>query len=590
MSYTPPLGTAVNFSWVGEPAYAPPSGNALNFSFLEGPSAAGAVTLAVTVDAIAVHGVAATGAVTLDVSVDARARFITYPTVATTRAPWVSSAPHDTTLRADMPPAQQELVGVRAPWGIAVRQDGTQHAPWSLAGAVDDLARAPWGRYERLVQPLRRTQWAPSKSADDASTSPWGRYERWLQHLKDAAWAHAAPLDDASRAPWLGPMRGLDDRRSAPYRGSVARDTTRWVPWTRFSRTLQPSWSAQIPEDDGTPTVLIVVPVRRVYVTINDTSLRRVADNMQLPALRIGLSIDRSSWAWSMNASLPADTLPYLQPVDGEPVELEAAVNGHFFRVLVEGIARERTFGDASIAIRGRGKIARLDAPYAPLRTFQNDEDLTVQQIAALVLTENGVSIGWDVAFAPEDWLVPAGLFVHRGSYISALNEIAAAAGAYIQPHPTADALSMLPAYPYAPWEWATLVDPDFEIPVALAERESIEWTDKPNYNRVYVSGQGAGVLGRVTRAGTAGDQVAQSIVHPLITAAAAARQRGLPVLAETGRMTSTALRLPVLSETGIITPGAFVRYDAKVGIVRGVSVDVTYPEVWQTITLETHE
>lgn len=33
MSYTPPAGDAVNFSWVGESAYTPPAGDAINFSW-----------------------------------------------------------------------------------------------------------------------------------------------------------------------------------------------------------------------------------------------------------------------------------------------------------------------------------------------------------------------------------------------------------------------------------------------------------------------------------------------------------------------------------------------------------------------------
>lgn len=34
MSYTPPAGNAVNFSWVGQLSYTPPAGNAVNFSWV----------------------------------------------------------------------------------------------------------------------------------------------------------------------------------------------------------------------------------------------------------------------------------------------------------------------------------------------------------------------------------------------------------------------------------------------------------------------------------------------------------------------------------------------------------------------------
>lgn len=44
----------------------------------------------------------------------------------------------------------------------------------------------------------------------------------------------------------------------------------------------------------------------------------------------------------------------------------------------------------------------------------------------------------------------------------------------------------------------------------------------------MFVSGQDVGVLGQVTRAGTAGDVLAPMVVDALITEAAAARQRGV--------------------------------------------------------------
>ena len=114
--------------------------------------------------------------------------------------------------------------------------------------------------------------------------------------------------------------------------------------------------------------------------------------------------------------------------------------------------------------------------------------------------------------------------------------------------------------YPVAPWEWNT-VTPDFVLPVDAVARESLRWVEKPGNNRVFVSGQDVSVLGQVSRAGTAGDVLAPMVVDALITEAAAARQRGISVLADTGQQIEVTLRLPVLAETGIIEPGAFVEY-----------------------------
>lgn len=340
------------------------------------------------------------------------------------------------------------------------------------------------------------------------------------------------------------------------------------------------------------PGETIVVPVRRVYVVINEARLRRVDGDIQIPTFTMSMSLDADSWTWSFSASVPGYALADIEPEDGVPVAVQATINGVPYRFVVESIARERTFGRSDLRIGGRGRAAVLDAPYAPIMSFGNEFGRTAQQIMIDILTDNGVPLGWDVEWNPDDWNVPAGVFNHQGSYISALNQVAGSISAYLQPHNTDEVLRVLSRYPVAPWDWAG-VTPDFDLPAAVMSRESIEWRDKPRYNRVYVMGQQAGVNGRVTRAGTAGDYLAPSVVDPLITQAVAARQRGISVLSDTGRIATVGLRLPVLAETGIIKPGNFVRYTdggtERIGITRSVQVEVGLPSIWQTIGVETH-
>lgn len=341
------------------------------------------------------------------------------------------------------------------------------------------------------------------------------------------------------------------------------------------------------------PGETVTVPVRRIYMVVNNASLRRVDGNIALPVINMTLAIDADSWTWSFGASLPGSALASLEPgLDGDPVEVEATVNGVAYRALVERIERSREFGKSDLRVSGRGKSALLDAPYAPVQTFTNTQARTAQQLMEDVLTVNGVALGWEVQWGLIDWLVPTGVFAHQGSYIGALNQIAAAAGGYIQPHISTQTLKVLPRYPRVPWEWGS-VAPDFDLPADATSRESIQWLDKPAYNRVFVSGQVAGVLAQVTRSGTAGDVLAPMVVDALITDAAAARQRGLAVLADTGRQIELSLRLPVLAETGIIAPGAFVAYrDAGLtrrGLVRSTQVQVGLPEVWQTLGVQAY-
>jgi hypothetical protein len=338
----------------------------------------------------------------------------------------------------------------------------------------------------------------------------------------------------------------------------------------------------------------VLVPNRRVYFVINEVTLTRWPDGTPVPVLGLSLSLDADSWAWGFEATLPVIAEALVVPeVGAAPVELIATVNGTAFHVLAENLSRERVFGDASIRITGRGRSAALAAPYAPVITFANTEPRSAQQLMEDVLTINGIPLGWTVDWALTDWLVPTGVFAKQGTWIEALNTIVGAVGGYLLPHPSEKILRVRHRDPVVPWDWWTDVTPDFVLPVDVVARESLRWIDKPAYNRVFVAGQETGVLGQVTRTGTAGDVLAPMVVDALITQAAAARQRGIAILSDTGRQIEVTLRLPVLPETGIIEPGAFVAYQdggvARLGIVRSTRVEAGLPEVWQTLGVQSH-
>jgi hypothetical protein len=342
------------------------------------------------------------------------------------------------------------------------------------------------------------------------------------------------------------------------------------------------------------PGGTVVVPVRRVYIVLNVVNLRRVSDDQPVPTFGMSLSLDVGSWTWSFNATLPGSALALVKPTDSTVTELKANINGTEFRVLAESVSRDRSFGQSNIRISGRGRNATLDSPYTPTQSFANLQERTAQQLMDDVLTYNNISLGWTVNWGLEDWLVPAGAFSHQGTHISALNVIAKAAGGFLLPHTSDKSFSVKPLYPVGPWDWS-LQTPDFEIPADAAVQEGLEWLDKAPYNRVYVSGESVGVLGAITRLGTAGDVVAPMVVDPLITAGAAARQRGLAVLSDTGLQAHVTLRMPVLAETGILLPGHMIDYvdgtTTRRGIVRSSQVNVQgSANIWQSVGLETHD
>lgn len=518
----------------------------------------------------------------------------------------------------------QGSIGISASDGIDLQAETVM--PWSptIAHHVDDVL--PW----RGARPIERgtvLPWAYGWPIATSTVLPW-RAGRPMGRDLVLRWHDGLPAERAVVLPWRDARRvnrgtvllWSDGRRV--QRGTVLpwRDGrhvhTHGTDWTLPIEPPEPppeldvalvfchliaSSSSNVLFGDPTPCIAyhapgstIVVPIRKVYFMIYDVHLTR--EGVEIPTLALQLSLDTDSWTWSWSATLPAGELANVAPdSDGTPVELVATINGAAYRLLAERISRTRGFAVATIKVSGRGRNAILDTPYALVQAFDNPSaGRTVAQLLDDALTINGESIGWDVEFGLDDWLVPAGAWALQGSHIAALNAIAAAAGGYIQPHAVDDTVRVLHRYPSAPWDWG-LVTPDFELPAAVTTVEGIEWVEKPRYNRVFVSGTGQGVLGRITRAGTAGDLVAQMVTDALMTEAAGVTQRGRAILSDTGPIANVSLKLPVLDLTGVIVPGQFVRYvdEASLerkGIVRSTSVDVKFPEVWQTIGVETHE
>lgn len=550
---------------------------------------------------------------------------------ASVSAPWQSATRKPKNVNLPFEQATKLPVARRTPWTEATPMRASTEAPWQemrprvrplRSAAWDEGTRrrgdpvsAPWEEMDRRKRPRVSTAWQEgtpvrphptdavwqemTRTSRPVHTAPWGEGTR-VSTLRQTLFGQGRPVHADLTAPWqwgrkpppgrttiTPPEPPVDDPCYVPPPG-LAVEVLFDQLWDGTTNLLF------ICHRDAGPPASIVVPIRRVYMVLNEASLTRVDGGVPIPTYSMSMSLDVDSWTWSFNASVPGEALDtVVHESDGTPIEVEAMVNGMPYRFLVESIQRDRSFGRSRLSLNGRGKSALLDSPYAATQSFYNTIDRTAQQLMGDVLTVSGVPMGWDVEWNLDDWLVPAGVFSQTGSYMAALNAIAGAAGGYIQPHNTDEALSVHLRYPTAPWDWAG-VTPDFELPSAVTTRESIAWAEKARYNRVWVSGEAQGILGRVTREGTAGDLPAPMVTDQLITAAAAARQRGISVLGDTGRIATVGLRLPVLEATGIIPPGKMVRYTdgstIRLGITRSVSVDISMPTIWQQLSVETHD
>lgn len=525
-----------------------------------------------------------------------------------------------------------------ASWGNARLAAGEAAPRWQPARPASGEPATAWGRTTpKSTDPAAR--WQPAQQVAAQNTV---RHQSGAQigSQASARWQHAASV---AVAPMLRHQRGIPNALEALITASQARPITvivlaphqrakyvagdRWARWQQ-ARAVAPGkepWPPVSPEhpqphvpdlnllfacpayEPGAPIDLVfgrvctsppgpavvVIPVRSVYVAQNNVSLHRVPSGDEFVASRFNLQIDADSFTFSWSASLHISARAHLGRSDpGERIDVECAVNGILVRLVIEKIGRDRSFPEDRISVSGRGRVAELADTDL---TFANPADRTAQQLMADVLTVNGVSMGWALDWQITDWFVPANRWVFRGSYIGALQDIASAAGAYIQPHLTAKTLRVLPRYPHAPWDWATLLPVDIELPVEATTEVGFEEVIRPDHNRVFVGGvQAPGIFGPVTRAGTAGDKVALPIVHPLITAAEAHIQRGRAELSNFGVKEMVSVRTLVMPETGIILPGKALRFvdedGPRLGLVRGTNVSMeAWPVMHQTLEVETH-
>lgn len=529
-------------------------------------------------------------AVVLDAAAAGAARRVS----ARLSVPWARSVATRAATRAVMPGNIARDTATRAPWGRGQPQAATTRSAWGVSATADRSASAPWGVGQPLPPRGTAVAWGVSAPADRAATVPWGRYAGRAAAQAAPGWGHTRPADRVAVAPW-GVALVIDRAVRAPHATARPVGALYVIPWAKFARPLNPGWGIVTPpnepptNEDGT----VLVPILRSYIVVNNVTLQRVSNALNIPALSAEVRIDADSWGWGWSAVVPARHLDDLLPgAPGEPVELELQINGVVWRLLAERITRDRAHQRDRLNVSGRGIAAALADPLYPAESRDNTGDAAdAQQLAAAALTLNGVPLGWALNWQAPDWLVPAGAWVHTGTPMDAVVRIAQACGAYVQADPALKTLHVLPRYPALPWEWSEET-PDFILPSAATTRESTEFVERPPYNVVYVAGTDVGgILAQIKRAGTAGDLPAEMVVEPLATHADCARGRGAAILGDTGQKQILTLDTPVLDEIGLYPVGSLIDWTegaaTRRGLVRSVRVAAQLPRVRQTVEVE---
>ncbi|KQX34689.1 hypothetical protein [Variovorax sp. Root434] len=467
---------------------------------------------------------------------------------------------------------------------------------WQEAGRARNAARVRWQAAQQLTPAALAVRYQEADRLRRAVRSDWQEAED-LVHRHGEGFGVAQLIERGWLARWQAAMAPLPGRSVlVPPEVDPCHvpDTTLVFRGKQTHNTTLIFFCERHAPPPGTGQT-VVVPVLEVYSVENSIALTRVDGGDIIEAKGFSMSLDADSWTWQWSATLPGSALPLVQEDgNGDPAELLAMVNGVPYRLVADPPARDRRFARTEVRVRGRGRAMLLDKPYAPEQNFSSASGRTAAQLMALAMTINGVNNGWAIDYRIADWFVPGGTWAFQGSPIAAMLDIATAAGAIVQPHNTEPTLRVLPRYPAAPWMWHTLT-PDYVLPADVVSVESIEWVRRPAYNRAFIYGATrGGVRGDITRSGTAGDYDAPMVTHPLMTHADAVIQRGLAELSNTGRQAHVSLRMPVLQETGLILPGSLVSYDGgdaqRLGLVRSVALEESWPTLRQTINVETHE
>jgi hypothetical protein len=331
-------------------------------------------------------------------------------------------------------------------------------------------------------------------------------------------------------------------------------------------------------------------------IVIHNIFVIRVSDQTQIPVETVSVRFDNSSWSWTISMNLKsAQTLALIEPVNGEPCEILIDLDGFQISAIVEEWSRSLSLGSDAYTVSGRSPLALLASPYAPTRSFTQEDSKTAAQLIDFELLNTGWTSTYDPAISQlftTDWLVPGGAWSYQNlSPIEAITKVAKAVGARAYADRHTPVVRVVPAYRTSVWDWPTAT-PDAFIPLYLPRQISTQLNPKPVYNHVYVSGESQGVLVSATRAGTAGDRPAPMVTDKLITFVGAGTEAARNIFCDTGRQAIATFDMPLNQVTGLLEPGQLVEVAESApwrGVVTAVDIRAKLGVISQSVSVERH-
>ncbi|WP_180069311.1 hypothetical protein [Acinetobacter sp. YH12112] len=339
----------------------------------------------------------------------------------------------------------------------------------------------------------------------------------------------------------------------------------------------------------GVDDCIPAIPNQNWWYILNSLSVTRLDNDAEILVYDGNYRTDRSSWSWSYSLTVPHTEISKLEPINGQPVILKILVNGHEHHMLLENRTRSRNFGNITYTLTGRSQTALLDAPYAPLRSFLQENERTSVQLAQAELDRvfSNTVLNWQL-IDDLGWIVANNsLSYSKLAPIAAIKLIAESGGGFIYSEKGSNTLSIKPLYKKTFWDTFTVDDYDRLVPDSLVTSQSTDYELYPDYNGITLTNDRTGKQAQVKRTGTAADVLLPPENNPLFDVVSMGAF-GKSKLAKAGMVETHTLTMPISAEVGECAPGEVFAFNAEWwGIVESVSVSFSHAKVNQTVKVE---
>ncbi|PKH29688.1 hypothetical protein [Acinetobacter radioresistens] len=339
----------------------------------------------------------------------------------------------------------------------------------------------------------------------------------------------------------------------------------------------------------GADDCIPALPNRNWWYIVNELSVSRLDNGQNILVYDGSYSTDRSRWCWSYSLSVPASEIPKLEPINSQPVVLKIMVNGAEHHMLLENRSRSRRFAEITYTLNGRSQSALLDAPYAPTRSFTQENERTARQLcqAELDRVNSSTTLQWEL-IDELSWIVPAGSLSYSNmTPIAVIKMIAESAGGFVYSEKGSNTITIKPKYKKTFWDSITVEEYDRLIPESLVTEQSTDYEPYPDYNGITLTNDRSGLSGQIKRTGTAGDTLLETANSPLFTVESMGAY-GKAALAKSGLVETHNLVMPISSDVSECAPGDLVAFNAEWwGIIDGVNVSFNHAVINQSIKVE---